>query len=171
MIKEKFSWKNGVNFPVDAQVAAEVIRVLQTNSGKDFVTPKELLDASRDEKAPLHSCFTWDDTVAAEKWRVHEAGCIIRGIEIEVVIEKDESSTTTTPVRAFVNVAPTAPGKQGKYVPFQTAMETPEHRKIVLKAALNELLSFKRKYEIYKELEGVNKAIDIFADTLNDSSN
>ena len=44
------------------------------------ITPKNLVEANRDESAPLHNEFEWNDTKAAEKYRETQAGYIIRNI-------------------------------------------------------------------------------------------
>ena len=159
---ESYSWKSGVQFPVKAQVAADTIKKLQAAIGRDDITAKELLDASRDENAPLHSCFEWDDSIAAEHFRVYQARKLIGSIEI--VIQRDESETIST--RAFVNVKPQTPTQQGQFVGITFAMENPDYRQQVLKNALNELESFQRKYSVYSELTTVFKAINDFADSL-----
>ena len=157
---ETYAWRAGVQFPVKAEVAADTIKKLQASLGKPTITAKELLDASRDENAPLHSCFEWDDSIAAEKFRQEQARKIIIGIEIT----KSETIPTTT--RLFVNVVPTAAKKQGEYVTIHQAMVVNDWRQQVLMDALRELRSFQRKYSIYNELAGVCSAIDDFADKL-----
>lgn len=158
---EKFEWKAGVQFPVKAETAAKTIRDLQKTLGKDSVTAKELLDDSRDENAPLHPCFEWNDSVAAEKYRVNQAHDIIRGIE--VIIEDSETPTVT---RLFVNTQPVSPKKQGEYVSIDVVLNNSNYRAQVLSNALIELRAFQRKYAVYKELLGVFKAIDAFGDAL-----
>lgn len=157
---ETYSWKAGVMFPVKAEVAADTIKNLQASLGKQTITAKELLDASRDENAPLHSCFEWDDSVAAEKFRQEQARKIIIGIEVT----KSETIPTTT--RLFVNVVPTAAKKQGEFATIFQAMVVDDWREQVLMDALKELRSFQRKYSVYKELADVCAAIDAFADKL-----
>lgn len=157
---EQYSWKTGVMFPVKAEVAADTIKNLQASLGKSTITAKELLDASRDENAPLHDCFEWDDSVAAEKFRQDQARRIIIGIEVT----KSETIPTTT--RLFVNVVPTAAKKQGEFATIFQAMVVDDWRKQVLMDALKELRSFQRKYSVYKELADVCTAIDTFADKL-----
>lgn len=160
---KKYTWKPGTSFPVAAGVAAEAIMDLQTRLGRDDITNKELVDDSRADDAPLHPCFTWDDAVAAEKWREEEAGHIIRSV---VVIEPTLGVETSAPIRAFVNVEPVAPGKQGKYVSIDVVAMNETYRRQVLSNALIELRAFQRKYKTYEELSGVIKAIDDFGDAL-----
>ena len=159
---EKFSWKSGAQIPVAAEVAASTIRSLQASLGQDSVTAKELLDASRDENAPLHSCFEWDDSIAAEKYRLWQARHIISSLEIEIV--KDNQPAFKT--RLFLNVSIVAPKKQGEFVGVDVVLSNKDYRDRVLDNALLELRAFQRKYAAYEELMGVCKAIDSFADSL-----
>ena len=55
----KYNWKFN-KYPVDAQIAGETIEDIKNKSGKDFIEPEDLLEASRNENTPLHSCFEWD---------------------------------------------------------------------------------------------------------------
>lgn len=159
---EKYTWKSGAQFPVAAQVAAQTIRDLQRTLGKESITARELLDASRSADAPLHSCFEWDDSVAAEKFRIEQARHIIGGIEVTII--KDDKPSTTT--RLFVNVQPVTPKHKGEFVAIDAAISNPTYRQQILRNALLELRSFQNKYRSYEELTGVSKAIDAFADSL-----
>lgn len=159
---EKFSWKAGAQFPVKAETAASTIRSLQASLGQDSVSAKELLDASRDGDAPLHSCFEWDDSIAAEKYRLWQARHIINSIEIEVITESRPAYKT----RLFLNVQSVAPKKQGEFVSVDLVLQNKTYRDRVLSNALLELRAFQRKYSAYEELMGVSKAIDSFADSL-----
>lgn len=162
-MKEKPSWVPGAQFPVDAQVAADTICDLKKSLGKETITAKELLDASRDESAPLHSCFEWDDTVAAEQYRTWQALHLINSLRVTIINEDREPIT----VRGLVNINSVAPKKQGEFVSFQRAMEVAEYRQQVLKNALLELRAFQRKYTLYEELNCIFKAIDEYDNIIN----
>lgn len=159
---EKIQWKAGAQFPVKAEAAASTIRKLQASFGRDSISARELLDASRDENAPLHSCFEWDDSVAAEKYRLWQARHIINSIEVTIVADTDKAVTT----RLFLNVKQVAPKVQGEFVGVDVVLGNKDYRARVLQNALAELQAFKRKYAAYEELMGVCKAIDAFADSL-----
>ena len=155
-------WKAGTQIPVKAEVACAAIVDLQKRLGKDSVTARELLDASRDENAPLHNCFEWDDSVAAEKYRLTQARHIISSVEIIIRRESDQPIVT----RAFLNVKPPLPKVEGCFVSSDVVMTTPAYLNQVLKNALSELRAFQKKYQAYQELTGVFKAIDAFEDSL-----
>lgn len=46
------------------------------------LTPKIVLDEARDEEHPLHARFDWDDTTAAEKWRLSQAHELIQSVKV-----------------------------------------------------------------------------------------
>lgn len=46
------------------------------------LTPRLVVDESRDENHPLHSRFEWDDEIAGEKWREQQAQELIRKVRI-----------------------------------------------------------------------------------------
>ena len=153
-----YQWKID-KYPVPAQVAGEEIERIRANSGKEYIEAEDLLEASRENNAPLHSCFEWNDDLAAEKYRLWQARQII--INITVVIE---TANTVPHVRAFVSVADSC--DKGKFIQIQKALENNEYRAQILKNALAELQTFKHKYSVYSELSKVFEAIDGFADSL-----
>ena len=76
-------WKQNFNRKevVDASICYELVRKLSEDS-----TPPEtrqaLVNVSREEDSPTHGLFTWDDSVAAEKQRLREAGVAIRNLVV-----------------------------------------------------------------------------------------
>ena len=160
---KQFSWASGAQFPVSAELAANTIENLQHKLGKDSVTANELLDASRNADAPLHCCFEWDDSIAAENFRVSQARSIINSIKVTIIKDNTPKST----VRYFLNVKPVAPKVHGEFVNVDTVFANPDYRCQVLKNALAELQNFQRKYSNYKELSGVFDAINVFANNFN----
>lgn len=163
-MEKKFVWKAGTQFPVDAQVAVDTIAALQKSLGKDTVTAQELLDDSRAEDSPLHSCFEWDDSIAAEKFRVDQARRLIGSIEIEWI--KSDTPEHLSRTRFMVNVVPVAPKVQGQFATVEVAFSNEKYRDAVLHGALRDLRAFQNKYRCYQELSDVFKAIDDFGDSL-----
>lgn len=64
------------------------------------LTPELVLKEASNPDHPLHKRFTWDDSAAAQKWRVHQAQVLIRSVN--VVIERSSDSAPLR-VRAFVS--------------------------------------------------------------------
>lgn len=145
-----YSWK--YNQPVAAEIAGRRFEELEAKHGE--ITPRIVLDDARDENAPLHPCFEWDDNKAAEAYRLTQAGLMIRALVVTV-----EKTELPTPTRAFVNVSDIGE-KQGRFVAVQKALSEEETRANVLARAFFELEQFRSKYEHLQELSDVFKAVD-----------
>jgi len=52
------------------------------------ITAHAVLDAARPASSPIHDCFDWNDSEAAEKWRLEQARELIRRVKIELVYQE-----------------------------------------------------------------------------------
>ena len=143
-----YKWKTGVRAKVSAQVAGEVCSRL-ADDGR--LTPRDLVEESRPEDAPLHKEFEWDDAKAAEAYRETQASYIIRSIDV-VVEELDE------PVRAFVPVC--EKDSPGVYSPIEVVMKSDSGRERTLRMAYEELSRFRSKYKTMVEFAKLFEEID-----------
>ncbi len=159
-----YKWKVG-KFPVTAQTAGEELERIEQDEG--YIIPEAVVERSRPEDAPLHNCFEWDDSAAAEEYRKVQAREIIR--YIEVVREEDEEEDVERHVRAFWSTygfdeEETEEGatasKHYAYRSINRVLDAKEHREYVLGKALRELLAFERKYRYLNEFAGVMGEID-----------
>lgn len=164
------------NTKVSADVAGAVMEQLEREHG--CVTKSNFLEASRPEDSPTHKLFEWDDTKAAEKYRLGQSRFYISNLRIVVEeIKADEKPISVqsfksedgkdVPVttRAFVSVSDTQRGR-AEYVNIERALSDEDMRKNVLRNALLELKEFEGKYSRYKELSGIFDAIDNFEEEL-----
>ena len=55
---------------------------------KGRITAHAVLDAARPASSPIHDCFDWNDSEAAEKWRLEQARELIRRVKIELVYQE-----------------------------------------------------------------------------------
>lgn len=140
-----YKFRTGSRITADPQLAGAQLERLEAENN---LTAKALVDMNRPEDAPLHKEFEWDDTKAAEAFREQQARHIINSIEI--VREEKE------PIRAFFNIERTEP----QYKHVDAIMRQEDTRNALLKTALREFMSVKRKYEQLKELAGIFEAID-----------
>ena len=130
-----------------AQVAGEIMAELEQS--EQGLSPASLLDASRDENAPLHGEFEWDDAKAAESYRLKQAGDLIRNIRIVI----DDSQEQ--PERAFVNVN----YGQSAYVSLQSALTNESWKESLLCSAKRDMELFRAKYRRLEELAEVLTAM------------
>lgn len=118
----------------------------------DSYTPHDILDYAREhEDSELHKCFDWDDSTAAEKWRVHTARQICCSLKV-VVMTKEAEPTV------FRLIQTDREERAYKPVVF-TVRDDDEYTKL-LKQAKAELAAFKKRYKSIVELESVIDEID-----------
>ena len=172
----KYSWKSGYNYKKSADVVGKVLTEIEERDGS--VTSKSFLEYSRPEDSETHDMFEWDDTIAAEKYRLAQSGRIINQLQIEVVYSEDSSPRDVEVevnrterfkrVSAFVNVVPKTVKGSAVFTNTLSALKDENKRVQVLKNALSELESFKQRYESLEELSGVFTAIKDLKATVDD---
>lgn len=138
-------WKMPGIFKANPQLVAEEIRGI----GEE-VTPKQVLEAGRNPDSELHKCFEWDDTKAAEKWRLEQAGQVLRYLIIREVEEKVDN----TPIRRFYKT------DNGGYKPSEIIFTKQDEYQKLLQTAWAELRAFKAKYARLQELSEILALID-----------
>ena len=82
MAKKNYVYKKTafVRGGVKAQDAGEELERISKEHGE--VTPPLVVDEARPEESPIHDVFEWDDYVAAEHHREHQARQLIRSIQV-----------------------------------------------------------------------------------------
>lgn len=136
-------WRVSDVFKADANKCyAEIIDL------KD-ITPKMVLEKAKDEGTELHKCFEWDNDAAAEKYRIIQAGNVIRMLYI---VPRNEDAP---PVRVLSKTSNMV------YQPTRTFVTNKNEYEDLLKRALSELESFRKKYHTLSELEQVFEQIDL----------
>lgn len=166
---KRYAWRSGYSYRVPASTVGSVLEKIEKEQGQ--VTSEALLDYSRDENAETHELFEWNDSVAAEKYRLTQAGKVITQLEVSVTYEEPEHEEinvelTRSPQQvprytysAYVNINKRATGSTASYVNTERAMSDKTTRNQVLENALQELRTFRRKYQTCRELTDVFNAI------------
>ena len=69
---------------------------------KGFLKPDDIVNYAKNKNTLLHKYFCWDNSQAAEKYRLQQAECIIRSVKIEIIpnSKKDEIIT----IREYVSL-------------------------------------------------------------------
>lgn len=135
-----------------AQIAGEMCEALEQSS--IGLSPRTLLEANRETSAPLHDEFEWNDSEAAERFRLNQAATIIRNI---VIVRTEQTDKPAPSVRAFVNVRDEV---QRSYVGIVRAMSDDSMRESLMKSAIKDMDSFKNKYQDLQELSSVISAMN-----------
>lgn len=119
------------------------------------VTARNVVDQARDPKNPLHRFFDWDDTSAAEKWRLEQAGGLLR--RVQVFVSKDGVKQS---MRVYVS---TVKNDIRQYEETTEVLSNPVSSRAFLDAMKRDLDGVIRRYEMYsfckKSLKLVRAAI------------
>lgn len=128
-----------------------------------ILRPADVVNEARNPENILHRAFEWDDTVAAEAYRLEQAKELIR---VQVVVIGDNPE----PVRAFVNLGCYRGTDDGGYRLTARVLNDSELLAELMKDAAMELVTFERKYSRITELSGVFKAAARFRESLTPES-
>lgn len=79
------------------KVKAELEIIRKRHGGK--LSPKDVVEFARNKKTALHKCFCWDDSKAAEQYRIEQARRIIQA-EVTLL-----PSDNVTPIRAYCSLS------------------------------------------------------------------
>lgn len=126
-----------------SKYTAELDAIADAHGGKLF--PHDVVNAARNPNSVLHGCFEWDDSVAAEEYRLHQARKLIR-------VQTTMLPHHAKPVHAFVSLT-TDRAEDGGYLPIQSILSN-ENLLIQMKAdAARELEIFTRKFHSIDDLQ------------------
>jgi len=153
-----YKWKPGSHIKIPAQTAGEHIDALRNKLGRG-ITRRDVLDDAKKTSSPLHEAFEWDDSLAAEQYRLAQAthlmNCLV-SVHITVRHPKESGPRIITGVRAYHSVVQ---GDGRGYETTARIMGNQELREQLLAEASAELASFEIKYKQLKELSIVFEAI------------
>lgn len=139
-------WKVKGFFKADAETVYKEITALG-----DSFSPEQIVEAAKDEKSELHKCFTWDDTVAAENWRKHQARVLVA----QLVVKTETSDSEPVSVRVIASTS-----ARSEYKPVVKLLEVEQDYADLLARATRELQAVRAKYKTVTELREIFEAID-----------
>ena len=79
-----YKWKDGSCFKADAEKCKAEIDLIAVKNRENVVA------FAQNRRTELHKCFEWNDTKAAEKFRLDQAGEVLRSIVFVSVIQNEE---------------------------------------------------------------------------------
>jgi hypothetical protein len=136
----------------DKRIVKIIKELTKQNGG--FLKPKQIVDYARPKTSLLHKYFEWDDTEAAEKYRLYQARNLIN-----VVVEVIPHTSTETRVMVSLRQDRLA-SSEGGYRVMTDVLSSKALSKIALKNAFDDLRTFKDKYCHLLELKKVIAAIN-----------
>jgi hypothetical protein len=138
---------------INDKIIKEVLKI-KKNKG---LSAESILEEAKHKTNVLHDLFCWDNTKAANLWRMQQARVFIN--EIKIIIDSKE-------YYAFENVkiAVTSDGTTSirEYKSREEIITNEELRKQIIESAYSQLVYWKNKYENYKfpEFENVISEIN-----------
>ncbi len=146
-----YQWRIPGKYYCTADAAGAEIELCANEDG--FVSPSAVVERAKAPTSAIHTCFEWDNKTAADRYRIHQAGELIRNI---VVVVDTTPESPPVPVRAFVNIK--GDSERG-YKSITAVVNDPGEYAYMLACAKNELEAFSRKYVSLAELRSVMDAI------------
>jgi len=138
--------------------AAEALNMIAARN-RGNLTPEVVLAAARAKSSALHHYFTWDDTEAANQFRLIQAGYLIRRIRVTYMPTEDHPVR----VRAYVNVhEPNDKAKAGRYIGVANALESDRYRDQIYHQCQRDIESFMNKYRCLTEAASIIAAMEDF---------
>jgi len=129
-----------------AKIALDAILAKEGN-----LTPALVVDAAKRKDSPLHHYFTWDNSKAAQNYRLLEAAILIRTVRMKI-------STGDVTHRASAFLLPVR--GEGNYRPITEVISNKELADAMLDIARSELTAFKNKFGKLERLAALWPPID-----------
>ena len=134
-------------------IVKELKRIAKAHGG--VLRPLVVVDAARPKRSILHGQFNWDDTSAAEQYRLWQARMLMR-VSVSYVLD---GAGNKYPCRVFVSLTPDREDDTG-YRVTTTVLSDPDQRRQLLDDAKTEMRHFAAKYRHLVELAAVFAAMD-----------
>ena len=121
--------------PPDQTITSALMKISAEADGP--ISPQMVLDRARDESSPLHDCFEWNDTTAAEKYRLVQARVLLR----LVVPVYENSNFETIKIPLFQSVRALRGRDNGEapsYLPSVTLLSDEQRRLMMVAQKLEQ---------------------------------
>lgn len=128
-------------------ISEELEQIRENNGG--ILYPESVVEYARDPDTELHARFDWDDSTAAEKYRLWQARKIIVSVMVHVIPKEPRE------IQAYVSLKSDRYQKDeltGGYRFLVDVLQTPSLRKTLLEEAMEAFESWQTKYQDIKEL-------------------
>lgn len=149
----KFEWRTGSMFSANADKVGQELQTLKE------VNIDTVLNMARNAKTELHKCFTWDDTLAAEKCRRQEASRVITCIAVRV--EDVPTKGKTVIVRGYERVEVEEVGTRFAFTP--NALKDKDYRNQILFNIHQDIAQLQHKLNVYQDIIDANTRAKIKA--------
>ena len=148
MAKVQYRSNSPVFKPRDAEVIGVFLEKLSLKHGQ-MLTSKQVLDAATPGHSPIHKYFEWDNSAAANRYRLDQAAGLLRAI---VVIEEGKEFRPWCPAISIDG--------QSTYVTVDFAKTHPYIQDLLLDKALQDIRNWALRFKTEARLEPILKAIN-----------
>lgn len=149
--RKKYVHRKGTRVGGDPHVIGEELEAIRAKYGK--LCPEDVVKSSRPKSAPLHDLFEWNDTKAAEGYRLSQARTIIRSVQFVPYRGKE-------PVTQYVHVRMN-PVNESYYQDISVAVQNPDEYESAMAEAMGKLFSAQRAVEELRECAKRHKRKDV----------
>jgi len=125
------------------------------------LTAEIVLNHAKKKSSPLHELFTWNNTEAANQFRLWEARTLIKSVKITMTVGVEEVK-----VRKYINLRTDDEnnanpwGANSEYKEVKEIMSDEKTKEILFQQAINELNAFRKKYHGLRQFEKLMVEID-----------
>lgn len=119
--------------------------LLEIRDKRGELTAEIVVEEATDPAHELHHRFEWEDSVAAHKYRLQQAGQLLR-----VTYKRSLPSGTTADLRAFW-VTHRKGDPTPRYEPIEEVLMDPVERAILLRQMERDWKTFKARYQHMEE--------------------
>lgn len=144
--------------PSKSEVVTEAL--LEIHAREGHVDPWTVVDIARDPKHPLHEYFEWDDSAAAQGFRVIQATGLIRSVRVKITTITDGKPKS---VRGFLPASITGRDLPPySYLSQDDIAADPIARESVLRQMQRDISALERRYndldEFWQSVASLAKA-------------
>lgn len=158
MVTKKFKATKGAPFDKNkAQIyGKELDKISMKNNGT--LTPNDVVEEARSIYNPLHEVFEWDNTAAADRYRLHQARQLINHITVEVKFDH-----TSREQKAWISMDETPEEEKTniKYIDVVRVLTEKPLREQMLLSAIKEVEYWQERYNDYRELNQIFTSIKL----------
>lgn len=139
---------------VSKAISKELEVVREINGG--ILRREDVVEYAKNPKTELNKHFLWDDTEAAEKFRLMQASQLIRICTVVIPYQGGSSK-----VRAYVSLPSDRKTDPGVYRALNTVISDEDKKLELMQMALDELKAFKAKYDALRKVVGMEEVFEV----------
>ena len=150
-------------------IRAALLAIYEAHDGR--LAPAQVVSAARSPDSPLHGEFEWDDDVAAEQYRLAQAGALIRRVKLHIVKQDPSTKQIAIKTTRQFESRRSQRTKAAGYESISDIIADADKRQELIGDVLRQFRAYRRRYTDLVELEAIWSAIDEASETLLSDSN